>query len=318
MRVCKELISLVVPCYNEEETLIYFYKAFCELAEEMSTQVGFEVMLVNDGSKDKTLQISRELHNQDKRVRFISFSRNFGKEAAMLAGLEKSQGDYVTIMDADLQEPPEMIKEMYHIIKEEHVDCVGARRSTRKGEPPIRSFFANLFYKLINKMSDTEVVNGARDFRLMTRQMVNSILELQEYNRFSKGLFSFVGYETRWLEYQNVERVAGITSWSFWNLFKYSLEGIISFSTAPLHLSSILGILLCFVSFVFIGIVVVKTLVFGEAVQGYPTLICVVTFIGGVQLFCMGILGQYLSRVFTETKKRPIYFVKEESDGESK
>lgn len=305
-----ELISIVVPCYNEEESLKHFYKAFQELAADMNS-VEFEVILVNDGSKDKTLFKIRELVKLDTRIKYISFSRNFGKEAAMWAGLKSSKGDYVTIMDADLQDPPILINEMYREIKLSGVDCVGTRRSTRKGEPPVRSFFANMFYKLINKISDVDIVNGARDFRLMTRQMVDSILELEEYNRFSKGLFSFVGYETKWIEYKNVERVAGETSWSFWGLFKYSLEGIISFSTAPLHISSLVGIIMCILSFAFMILTVAKTLLWGEPVEGYPTLICMMTFLGGIQLFSIGILGQYVAKMYLETKKRPIYIVKE-------
>lgn len=310
----KELISLVVPCYNEEEALPYFYEAFVKLATDFAPEVDLEVVLVNDGSKDKTLKVLKELSKSDTRVRYISFSRNFGKEAAMLAGLKKAKGDYVTIMDADLQEPPEMVKEMYRIIKTEDVDCVGARRSTRDGESKVRSFFAKIFYKLINRLSETEIVDGARDFRLMTRQMVDSITSMEEYNRFSKGLFSFVGYETRWLEFKNVERVAGTTSWSFWGLFKYSLEGIVSFSTVPLYLSSLMGILMCFASIVYIIYIVCKTVFFGEAVQGYPTLVCLVTLTAGIQLFCIGIVGQYLAKLYMEVKNRPIYIIKHESD----
>ncbi len=311
-----ELISLVVPCYNEEESLPFFYNAFVELAKKMENQVDFEVILVNDGSKDKTFPKMLELSKEDSRVKYINFSRNFGKEAAMYAGFEKCKGDYIAILDADLQDPPELIIEMYRMIIEDGADCVGTRRITRKGEPPIRSFFANSFYTIINKISKTEIVNGARDFRLMTRQMLNSIIEMREYNRFSKGIFSFVGFDTRWIEYENVERVAGRSSWSFWNLFKYSLEGIMSFSTAPLNISSLLGVLLCILSFVYITFIIIKTLVYGDPVDGFPTLICMVTFIGGVQLFTVGILGQYIAKMYMETKKRPIYIVKDESKDE--
>lgn len=308
-----DLISVVVPCYNESESIPFVYEAFLKLAEKMQDVALLEFVFVNDGSRDDTLNKLRNLSKKDDRMKYISFSRNFGKESAMLAGLENAKGDYVAVMDADLQDPPELLTQMYQIIKTENVDCVGTRRKTRKGEPAMRSFFSKLFYKIINKISDTEIVDGARDFRLMTRQMVNSVLEMKEYNRFSKGIFSFVGYETRWLEYDNVERIAGDTSWSFWKLFKYSLEGIFSFSTAPLLLSSFLGIILCVFSFIFIAYIVIKTLIWGEPVDGYPTLICVITFLGGVQLFSVGILGQYISKIYLETKKRPIYIVKEKS-----
>ncbi len=308
-----ELISLIIPCYNEEETLPLFYEASAKVAEEMkSLHVEFEWVFVNDGSKDKTLTMLRQLADQDSRIHYISFSRNFGKEAAMLAGLQKAKGDFITTMDADLQDPPELLKEMHQLIKDEGYDCVGTRRVSREGEPILRSFFANMFYRVINKISDTEIVNGARDYRLMTRQMVDSILSIDEYNRFSKGIFSFVGYKTKWLEYKNIERVAGETSWSFFKLFTYSLEGIIAFSTTPLYLSSILGILLCFISIVTIGVIIAKTLIWGEVVTGYPSLVCVIAFLGGVQLFTTGILGQYMAKMYLETKRRPHFFVKEE------
>ncbi|MFI3241165.1 MAG: glycosyltransferase family 2 protein [Alphaproteobacteria bacterium] len=306
-----EKISLVVPCYNEEEALPFFYKAFDKFSKEMKKDVVFECLFINDGSKDKTLDVILKLAKKDERIKYISFSRNFGKEAAMYAGLEKAIGDYVTIVDADLQDPLEMIKEMYDAIKKEGYDCVGARRFSREGEPVIRSVFANLFYKLINQFSSTKVVNGARDFRLMTRQMVDSILRLKEYNRFSKGLFPFVGYKTKWLEYKNVERVAGATSWSFWGLFKYSLEGILAFSTAPLRLASILGLTICASSFLFVFYTFVRTLIYGNPVAGYPTLTCIIGFLGGIQLFCMGILGEYIAKIYTEIKNRPIYIVKD-------
>lgn len=307
-----ELISLVVPCYNEQESLPYFYEAFSKLRDEMKSKVEFEVIFINDGSKDDTLKVLRDLVIKDSDLHYVSFSRNFGKEAAMMSGLEKSKGDYVTIIDADLQDPPEMVMTMYDIIKKQAVDCVGTRRSTRKGEPPIRSFFANTFYSIINKMSKTQIINGARDFRLMSRQIVNSIIEMKEYNRFSKGIFSFVGYDTVWLEYENVERVAGNTSWSFWGLFKYSLEGIISFSTVPLYISSFLGIILCIISILYAVLLIVKYIIWGDIVQGFTTLACLVTFIGGVQLFSMGILGQYVAKLYLEAKGRPVYITKEE------
>ncbi len=306
-----EKISLIVPCYNEEKSLPLFYASFLQLVQSMKEQVTFELICVNDGSKDDTLLVIKQLAQQDACVKYLSFSRNFGKEAAILAGLEHAEGDYAAIVDADLQDPLEMVIEMYAILQEKKCDCVAARRFTREGEPPLRSFFANQFYTIINKFSKTHIVNGARDFRLMTKQMVNSILEFREYNRFSKGLFSFVGYDTHWLEYKNVERVAGETSWSFWSLLKYSFEGIFAFSTAPLHLASFLGLAICFFSFLFIIYVVLKTLLWGEVVAGYPTLICIITFLGGIQLFCVGILSEYVSKIYSEVKKRPVYIVKD-------
>ena len=305
-----EKISIIVPCYNEEESIVLFYEEINKVSKKFN-KVDFEFIFVNDGSKDKTLEISRELSKKDKRVRYVSFSRNFGKEAAMLAGLEAAQGDYVAIMDADLQDPPALLEEMYNSIKKEGYDCVATRRVTRKGEPAIRSFFARCYYKLINKISKTEIVDGARDFRLMTRQMVDSILELREYNRFSKGIFSWVGYDTKWLEYENIERVAGTTKWNFWKLFGYSLESIVAFSTTPLAVASIIGILFCLVSFVMIIIIVIKTLTMGDPVAGWPSLICIIFFVSGIQLFCLGIIGQYLSKTYLEIKKRPVYIVKE-------
>ena len=300
-----EKISIIVPCYNEEEAMPIFYEEIIKVAQEMK-KVEFEFIFVNDGSKDKTLQVARELSKKDKRVRYVSFSRNFGKEAAMLAGLEAAKGDYVAIMDVDLQDPPALIPDMYNYIKNEHYDCVATRRVTRKGEPKIRSFFARCYYKLINKISKTEIVDGARDFRLMTRQMVDSILELKEYNRFSKGIFSWVGYETKWLEYENVERVAGTTKWSFWKLFGYSLESIVAFSTAPLAIASIVGILFCIISFIMILVIIIKTLAFGDPVAGWPSMICIIFLVSGIQLFCLGIIGQYLSKAYLEVKKRPV------------
>ena len=305
-----EKISIIVPCYNEQESLPLFYEEITKIAKEMK-KVEFEFLFVNDGSKDATLEIARELAAKDKRVRYISFSRNFGKEAAMYAGLENVTGDYVAVMDADLQDPPKLLIEMYRLIKEEHYDCVGTRRVTRKGEPPIRSFFARCFYKIINKMSKVEMVDGARDYRLMTRQMVDSILSMKEYNRYSKGLFSFVGFETKWLEYENVERVAGETKWSFWKLLLYALDGIIAFSTAPLSIAVVIGILFCAISFIAILVIIIKTLCFGDPVGGWPSMVCIMFFVSGIQLFCIGIIGAYLSKTYLETKHRPIYIVKE-------
>ncbi len=303
-------ISTIVPCYNEEQALPFLYEELVKVAERMSGQE-FEFIFVNDGSRDKTLQVIRDLRKKDSRVRYVSFSRNFGKEAAIYAGLEASTGDYVAMLDADLQDPPYLLAEMYGSLQNEDYDCVATRRVDRKGEPVIRSFFARQFYQLINKISDTEIVDGARDFRLMTRQMVNSILELKEYNRFSKGIFGWVGYNTKWIAYENVERVAGETKWSFWGLFFYSIEGIIAFSTRPLAIASIVGIVLFLIAICWTFYIIAKTLLWGEPVAGYPSLICGIFFIGGIQLLCLGILGQYLSKTYLETKKRPIYIAKE-------
>ena len=302
-------ISLVVPCYNEQEVIKLFYDEIQKIKKDFKN-VSFEIIFVNDGSKDKTLDLMRELSENDD-VRYVSFSRNFGKEAAMYAGLEASTGDYVAIMDADLQDPPALLKEMYEILESKEYDSVATRRVTRKGEPVIRSFFARLYYKIINKISKTEIVDGARDYRLMTRQMVNSVLSLKEYNRFSKGIFSWVGYRTKWLEYENVERAAGETKWSFWKLFLYSLESIVAFSTVPLSIASVMGILFCFVAFIIIIFIIVRTLMFGDPTSGWPSMVCIMFFIGGVQLLCLGIMGQYLSKTYLEVKKRPIYIVAE-------
>lgn len=306
-----EKISVVVPCYNEEKAIPIFYKEMNKVMVKMK-KLDFELIFVDDGSSDSTLEVCKNLAKEDKRVRYISFSRNFGKEAGIYAGLTKSSGDYVTLMDVDLQDPPELLPKMYNLIKEEGYDSVGTRRVTRKGEPPIRSFFARCFYKLINKMSKTEMVDGARDYRLMTRQMVNSILEMKEYNRYSKGLFSFVGYKTKWIEYENRERVAGETKWSFWKLVIYALDGIIAFSTTPLWIAAIIGLLFCLISFIAILVIIIKTLVFGDPVGGWPSMVCIIFFVSGIQLFCIGIIGAYLSKTYLETKHRPIYIIKEE------
>ena len=305
-----EKISIIVPCYNEEEAMPLFYDEISKTAATFD-KVDFEFIFVNDGSRDKTLEVARELAKKDKRVRYISFSRNFGKEAAMLAGLEYSSGDYIAIMDADLQDPPSMLHDMYEGIKNEGYDCVATRRVSRKGEPPVRSFFAKCYYKLINKISSTEIVDGARDYRLMSRQMVNSILSLKEYNRFSKGIFSWVGYNTKWLEYKNVERVAGTTKWSFWKLFLYSLESIVAFSTVPLAIASVMGLLFFLISMIMIVFIIVKTVTIGDPVAGWPSLVCIIFFVSGVQLFGIGVIGQYLSRLYLEVKNRPVYIVKE-------
>jgi len=301
-------LSVIIPCYNEEEAVPLFYDAFWQ--ETAGMPVEFEMIFVDDGSRDKTLEAFEALHAKDERVHFISFSRNFGKESAMFAGMEAATGDYVAIMDVDLQDPPALLKDMLRGIEEEGYDCVASRRVTRKGEPPIRSFFARMFYRLINKISKTEIVDGARDFRLMTRQMVDAILQLREVSRFSKGLFSWVGFKTKWLEYENVERVAGETKWSFWKLLLYSIDGIIAFSTAPLALASVLGVVFCVVAFLFLLFFFFKTLLFGDPVAGFPATICIVLFLGGIQLFCIGILGQYLSKTYLETKRRPVYITK--------
>ena len=305
-------ISLIIPCYNEEQALPFLYKELAKVADSMPNQE-FEFIFINDGSKDKTLPVIKGLKDGDERVHFVSFSRNFGKEAGIYAGLKKATGDYIALLDADLQDPPSLVEEMYEVLKTEDYDCVATRRVDRKGEPVIRSFFAKQFYKLINKISDTEIVDGARDFRLMTRQMVNAILEMSEYNRFSKGIFGWVGFNTKWIAYENVDRIAGQTKWSFIGLFFYSLEGIIAFSTRPLYIASAFGILFCFIAFVMICAIIIKTLIWDDPVQGYPSTLCVIFFIGGIQLFCLGILGQYLSKTYLETKKRPIYIVKEEA-----
>lgn len=303
-------ITVIVPCYNEEEALHYYYEEMSRVMTLMKNY-DFELLFVNDGSKDHTLEVIKELAHKDERIRYVSFSRNFGKEAAMFAGFENSTGDYVCLMDADLQDPPKLLPEMVKAIEEEGYDSVATRRVTRQGEPPIRSFFARMFYKMMNKISDTELMDGARDYRLMTRQFVNSLLEMKEYNRFSKGLFGWVGYKTKWLEFENVERVAGETKWSFWKLFIYAIDGIVAFSTTPLAIASVIGMLMLFVAFFFIIFIVVRTLMFGDPVSGWPSLVCIITLIGGIQIFCVGILGQYLSKVYLETKNRPIYIVKE-------
>ena len=308
------IISIVVPCYNEEEALPLFYQEATRVAGEMSG-IDFEFVFIDDGSRDNTLSVLRRLAAADRRVRFVSFSRNFGKEAGMLAGLEAATGDYVALMDADLQDPPALLPELYRAVTEEGYDCAATRRTTRAGEPPIRSCFARLFYRLIHKISDADIVDGARDYRLMRRAVVDAILSMREYNRFSKGIFGWVGFRTKWIPFVNVERVAGETKWSFWKLFRYSLEGIVAFSTVPLALASVLGVLLCLIAFVFILVVLVKTLAFGDPVGGWPSMICVILFLGGVQLLCIGILGQYLSKTYLETKRRPIYLVRETEEG---
>lgn len=308
-----KLISVVVPCYNEQESLPLFYDEITRVAGEMSSNnpLEFEFLFVNDGSKDDTLKLLREYSEKDGRVRYVSFSRNFGKEAAMYAGLKNAKGDYVVVMDADLQHPPKFLPEMYGYVSSGEYDCASTRRISRKGESKVLSFFARCFYKLINKISQTEIVDGAQDYRFMTRQMVDAILEMEEYNRFSKGIFSWVGFRTKYIGYENVERAAGTTKWSFWKLFQYSLEGIFAFSTAPLAIASFLGIFFCILSFILAIIYAVKTLVWGDPVSGFPTIICTMLLLGGIQLFCIGILGQYLSKTYMECKRRPVYLIQE-------
>lgn len=306
-------LSIVVPCYNEQAVLPLFYAEVTKVLKGIEN-AEYELIFVDDGSKDDTLKIIKELRTQDEHVRFVSFSRNFGKEGGLYAGLQAAKGDFVAVMDADLQDPPSMIPEMFETLLSGEYDCAATRRVTRKGEPKIRSFFARMFYKIINRISDADIVDGARDFRLMTRQMVDAILSIDEYNRFSKGIFAWVGFETKWLEYENIERASGETKWSFWKLFVYSLDGITAFSTVPLAISSVLGFVLFVVAFLMVLYVVVKTLVFGEVVAGYPTTICIICMLSGVQLLSVGILGQYLSKTYMETKHRPLYIVKETED----
>lgn len=307
----KEKISIIVPCYNEEESLPIFYKEIDKISKEMKV-VDFEFLFINDGSRDKTLNILREMAKKDKRVRYISFSRNFGKEAGMWAGLENATGDFVAIMDADMQDPPSKVKEMYDILsKDKEYDCVGLYTVDHKDYSFFRRICTNIWYKLIAKISNNRQVPGVRDFRLMRRQMVDAILEMKEYNRYTKGIFSFVGFNTKWLEFKTGDRVAGTSKFNFWKLFKYALEGIVSFSTAPLVLSAIIGVIFCFIAFVAILVIIIKTLAFGDPVSGWPSLACIVIFVSGVQLFFLGVIGMYLSKTYLEVKNRPIYIVKE-------
>ena len=306
-------ISIIIPCFNEEESLPLFYAEMEKIKQQIKE--GVEYIFVNDGSKDKTLQVLRDLNQTDRNVHYLSFSRNFGKEAALYAGLQHATGDYVTVMDADLQDPPALLIQMKNMLDENaELDCVGTRRITREGEPLIRSFFAKMFYKLINKISQVEMVDGARDFRLMRRQMVDAVLEVSEYNRFSKGIFAWVGFKTEYLEYKNVERVAGQTSWNFWQLFNYSLEGIINFSDAPLTIAFVGGVVACLLAFFLIIIVIIRTLIFGDPTSGWPSMISIILFLGGFQLLTIGILGKYMGKIFMETKKRPVYIIKEKSE----
>lgn len=306
-------ISVIVPCFNEEEALPLFYQAMEKVQPQLDQE--FEYIFVNDGSRDETLEVLRELAAKDSKVTYLSFSRNFGKEAALYAGLQESHGELVTVMDVDLQDPPELLVEMVQRLEADpDLDCVGTRRVTRDGEPPIRSFFARMFYRLINRISQVQMVDGARDFRLMRRQMVDAILDVTEYNRFSKGIFSWVGFKTEYLEYKNVERVAGETSWNFWQLFSYSLEGIVNFSDAPLAIAFVGGALSCLLAFALAGLVIVRTLLYGDPTAGWPSMVSIILFLGGFQLLTIGILGKYIGKIFMETKNRPIYVIKERSE----
>ncbi len=307
-----KLLSVIVPCYNEEDNVPYFYEEFIANTSFLQKKdVNFEILYVDDGSKDKTASEVRKLHEKDERVHLLSFSRNFGKEAAMFAGLEKSNGDYVVIMDADLQDPPYLLAEMFEHLGQGY-DSVATRRVSRKGEPPIRSFFARRFYGLMKRISKTEMMDGARDYRLMTRQMVDAILEMKEYNRFTKGIFGWVGFHTKWIEFENVERVKGETKWNFWGLLKYSIEGITAFSTAPLSFAAVMGVVFCMLAFILILFIIIRTVIFGDPVNGWPSLVCIISLVSGVQLFCLGIVGQYLAKTYMEVKRRPVYLLKEE------
>ena len=302
------LISLIIPCYNEAEALPFLYKELCSVSDKLS-KYEFEYLFVNDGSSDDTLKILKELSSDDERVIYLSFARNFGKEAAMYAGFCSAKGEYVAVMDADMQDPPSLLPEMISILESGEYDSVATRRATRKGEPPIRSFFARMFYKIINRISDADIVDGARDFRLMKRDMVDAIVKMSEYNRFSKGIFGWIGFKTYWLAYENVERVAGQTKWNFWKLFKYSIDGIVNFSQVPLSIASYGGVAFTFISFVMILVVVIRKLIFGDPVAGWASTACIIMFMGGVQLFCMGIIGQYLAKIYLESKHRPHYII---------
>ncbi|MDY3796225.1 MAG: glycosyltransferase family 2 protein [Agathobacter sp.] len=306
-------ITVIVPCFNEQDALPIYYKEMCRVMHKMP-EVEIEMLFVDDGSTDRTLSVMKDLNSLDEKCKYLSFSRNFGKEAAIYAGLKNATGDYVAIMDVDLQDPPELLPQMYQILEEGEYDNVATKRSTRKGEPVIRSFLSETFYKCINKISKTEIVSGARDYRLMNRRTVDAVLEMSEYNRFSKGIFEWVGFRTKWLEFENVERSAGETKWSIRKLFTYSLEGIMGFSVAPLSFASVIGLLFCVLSFLMVIVIVVRTLVWGDPVAGWPSLVCIVFMVGGVQLLCTGIVGQYLAKTYLETKHRPIYILKDSSE----
>ena len=305
-----EKCSIVVPCYNEQEALPIFYEEMEKVIASMK-ELEFEYVFVDDGSSDETLAILRVLASQDEKVHYVSFSRNFGKEAGILAGLTESVGDYVVIMDADLQDPPELLPEMYRAVKEEGYDCAATRRVNRKGEPPIRSFFAKLFYKIMNRIAKVNMMDGARDYRFMKRVMVDAILSMKEYHRFSKGIFGWVGFKTKWIDFTNRERVAGKTKWSFTSLFKYSIEGMVAFTTAPLEWASFVGLFFCFAALLLLIFLFVRALLFGDPVMGWPSLACMITFFAGLQLFVSGIIGMYLAKAYNEIKGRPVYIVRE-------
>ena len=311
------LLSVIVPCFNEQEAIPFFYEAISKTASEMKDEwsdLDFEFLFIDDGSKDETLKVIESLRLKDRRVRFISFSRNFGKEAALYAGLQNSKGDYAVTMDADMQDPPSLLPDMFRAVTEEGYDSAATRRVTRRGEPVVRSFFARQFYRLINRMSSADIVDGARDYRIMTRRMIDAIVDMQEYNRFTKGIYGWIGFNTKWIEFENVERVAGETKWSFWKLFGYAMEGIIGFSTIPLSMATWVGIFMSIVSFLGILFIIIKKLVFGDPTSGWSSMVCIILLVAGIQLFCMGIIGQYLAKTYLETKRRPIYIAKRTSE----
>ena len=306
----KKLLSIVVPAYNEQESLPLFYNAIIEIEQKLNN-VDIELLIIDDGSKDNTLSVIKELKKKDSRVHYVSFSRNFGKEAGIFAGLKHSKGDYVVMMDADLQDPPALLPDMLKYLESGEYQSVATRRVDRKGEPPIRSWFARKFYRLMNKISDADIVDGARDYQMMTRRVVDSILSMGEYNRFSKGIFGWVGFKRKWLEFENTERIAGETKWSFWKLFIYAIDGIVAFSTAPLTMVSLLGLIMCIVAFLFIIVIIIRTLVFGDPTNGWPSMVCIILLVSGIQLSCLGIIGQYMAKTYLETKHRPIYIIGE-------
>ena len=303
----RKMISLIVPCFNEEESLPIFYEETVKVLKTMD--VDYELLVIDDGSKDRTLEVARELAKKDPNLKYVSFSRNFGKEAAMYAGFCNAKGDYTAVMDADMQDPPSLLPQMFEILEGGEYDSVATRRVTRKGESKVRSWFARMFYKIINKISSADIVDGARDFRLMKREMVDAILSMSEYNRVSKGIFGWIGFKTYWLPFENVERVAGTTKWNFWGLFKYAISGIVNFSEYPLHIASVFGILMTAIAFFMLLFVIIRKLIFGDPVAGWASTMCVIIFIGGIQLLCLGIMGEYIGKTYMETKKRPQYIV---------
>ena len=308
------LLTIVVPCYNEEAALPLFYDEISRTIDDFKNtepDLSFELLFIDDGSKDRTIEIIKELRAGDERVHYVSFSRNFGKEAGIYAGLENAAGDYVVIMDADLQDPPSLLPEMYAAVTREGYDTAATRRVTRQGEPPVRSFFARQFYKIMNSVTDLEIMDGARDYRIMTRTMVNAVLGMKEYNRFTKGIYSWVGFKTKWIDYENRERVAGETKWNFWKLLLYSIEGFVGFTTAPLTIAAVIGLIFTLAAFIMIVFIIIRTLIYGDPTSGWPSMICIMVFMGGVQLFCIGLVGEYLAKTYLETKNRPIYIARE-------